>query len=131
MDLLTLRITGTSPLMHSDRLANPLLSETKAHKELTSKRKKTDDDHLAIARSEFIAGAYFDDQLVFFIPGQKLKAAADFAIAPLQDAFDIGEATAQETFSLNAWKKYRVLLNRISQQSGYPVSSIDWPKVPI
>ncbi|WP_122386768.1 tail fiber assembly protein [Pseudomonas syringae group genomosp. 7] len=64
------------------------------------------------------------------IQSQKLRAAADFAIAPLQDAFDIGEATAQETFSLNAWKKYRMLLNRISQQSGYP-GSIDWPKVPI
>ncbi|SOQ10408.1 hypothetical protein [Pseudomonas syringae group genomosp. 3] len=75
MDLMTLRITGTSPLMmHSDRLANPLLPETKAHKELTSKRKKTDDDHLAIARSEFIAGAYFDDRLGFFIPGQNFDA---------------------------------------------------------
>lgn len=75
MDLLTLRITGTSPLMmHSDRLANPLLPETKAHKELTGKRKKTDDDHLAIARSEFIAGAYFDEKLGFYIPGQNFDA---------------------------------------------------------
>jgi hypothetical protein len=75
MDLLTLRITGTSPLMmHSDRLANPLLPESKAHRELTSKRKKTDDDHLAIARSEFIAGAYFDDRVGFFIPGQNFDA---------------------------------------------------------
>lgn len=75
MDLLTLRITGTSPLMmHSDRLANHLLPETKAHKELTGKRKKTDDDHLAIARSEFIAGAYFDEKLGFYVPGQNFDA---------------------------------------------------------
>lgn len=75
MDLLTLRITGTSPLMmHSDRLANPLLPESKAHRELTGKRKKTDDDHLAIARSEFVAGAYFDEKLGFFIPGQNFDA---------------------------------------------------------
>lgn len=75
MDLLTLRITGTSPLMmHSDRLANPLIPETKAHKELTGKRKKTDDDHLAIARSEFIAGAYFDEKLGFYVPGQNFDA---------------------------------------------------------
>ncbi|WP_070414675.1 hypothetical protein [Pseudomonas lundensis] len=75
MDLLTLRITGTSPLMmHSDRLANPLLPETKAHKELTGKRKKTDDDHLAIARSEFVAGAYFDEKLGFYVPGQNFDA---------------------------------------------------------
>lgn len=75
MELLSLRVTGTSPLMmHSDRLANPLLPETKLHKELTSKRKKTDDDHLAIARSEFIAGAYYDAAVGFFIPGQNFDA---------------------------------------------------------
>jgi hypothetical protein len=75
MELLTLKVSGTSPLMmHSDKLANPLHPTTKLHKELTSKRKKTDDDHLAIARSEFIAGAYHDDKLGFFIPGQNFDA---------------------------------------------------------
>ncbi|MDI3895852.1 hypothetical protein QK382_29775 [Pseudomonas aeruginosa] len=75
MEMLTLKIIGTSPLMmHSDKLANPLLPETKAHKELTGKRKKTDEDHLAIARSEFIAGAYFDDKEGFYIPGQNFDA---------------------------------------------------------
>lgn len=75
MDLLTLRITGTSPLMmHSDKLANPLNPATKLHKELTGKRKKTDDDHLAIARSEFIAGAYFDKALGMYVPGANFDA---------------------------------------------------------
>jgi hypothetical protein len=75
MELLTLKLVGTSPLMmHSDRLANPLAPETKAHKELTGKRKKTDEDHLAIARSEFIAGAYWDEKTGFFVPGQNLDA---------------------------------------------------------
>jgi hypothetical protein len=75
MELLKLKITGTSPLMmHSDRLANPLAAETKLHKELTGKRKKTDEDHLAIAKSEFIAGAYWDKKVGFFIPGQNLDA---------------------------------------------------------
>ena len=75
MELLTLKITGTSPLMmHSDRLANPLDPVTKAHKELTSKRKKTDDDHEAIAKSEFIAGAYWSEQDGFFIPGANFDA---------------------------------------------------------
>lgn len=42
MELLTLSIKGTSPLMmHSDKLANPLHPATKAHRELTSKRKKS------------------------------------------------------------------------------------------
>ncbi len=75
MELLTLSIKGTSPLMmHSDKLANPLHPATEAHKELTAKRKKTDDDHLAIARSEFIAGAYFDSTSGFFIPGANFDA---------------------------------------------------------
>ncbi|QVI69629.1 tail fiber assembly protein [Pseudomonas syringae] len=64
------------------------------------------------------------------IQSQKLRAAADFTMAPLQDAFDIGEATEQEALSLNAWKKYRLLLSRISEQAGYP-HSIDWPEIPI
>lgn len=75
MELLTLKITGTSPLMmHADTLANPLNAITKAHKELTSKRKKTDDDHEAIAKSEFVAGAYWSDQDGFFIPGANFDA---------------------------------------------------------
>lgn len=75
MELLTLRITGSSPLMmHADTLANPLNPITKAHKELTSKRKKTDDDHEAIAKSEFIAGAYWTKDVGFFVPGQNFDA---------------------------------------------------------
>lgn len=75
METLTLRITGTSPLMmHSDKLANPLHPLTKAHKELTGKRKKTDEDHIAIARSEFLAGAYWDERVGFYIPGQNFDA---------------------------------------------------------
>ncbi len=76
MEQLRIRITGTSPLMmHSDRLANPLLAESKAHKSLTSKRKKTEDDHIAIARSEFVAGCYWSEEPGFFIPGANLDAS--------------------------------------------------------
>lgn len=75
MEILKLKLTGTSPLMmHSDRLANPLAPETKAHKELTGKRRKTDEDHEAIAKSEFVAGAYWDSKVGFFIPGPNFDA---------------------------------------------------------
>jgi hypothetical protein len=75
MEILRLKIRGTSPLMmHSDRLANPLLPETKAHKSLTAKRKKTDDDHLAIAKSEFISGLYYSEAAGIFVPGQNFDA---------------------------------------------------------
>ena len=58
------------------------------------------------------------------------RAAADFAIAPLQDAVDIDEATESEVALLTVWKKYRVALNRLPEQPGYPIS-IDWPAVPV
>ncbi len=56
-------------------------------------------------------------------------AVATAAIAPLQDAVDLDEATAAETAALTAWKKYRVALNRIQTQPGYP-QNIDWPVAP-
>ena len=69
-------------------------------------------------------------------PGQEaqaqsaqLRAIADYAIAPLQDAVDIDEATEEDAAQLKAWKKYRVALNRVPEQAGYP-ESIDWPAVP-
>lgn len=75
METLKLKITGVTPLlMHADKLANPLLPETRAHKELTGKRKKTDDDHVAIARSEFVAGAYWTERDGFYVPGQNFDA---------------------------------------------------------
>ena len=57
------------------------------------------------------------------------RAAADSAIAPLQDAVDIDEATEAETALLKDWKRYRVALNRLPEQSGYPTEN-DWPAPP-
>jgi hypothetical protein len=59
----------------------------------------------------------------------KRRAVADTAIAPLQDGVDIDDATAAEVSLLKAWKKYRVALNRLPEQPGYP-ATIDWPVVP-
>lgn len=59
----------------------------------------------------------------------RLRAVADKAIAPLQDAVDIDDATSDEVLLLKAWKKYRVALNRLPDQPGYP-TTIDWPAAP-
>lgn len=56
-------------------------------------------------------------------------AKARTRIAPLQDAVDLGVATEEEDAKLLAWKRYRVALNRIDQQSGYP-SDVIWPERP-
>ncbi|MDM9555955.1 MULTISPECIES: tail fiber assembly protein [Pseudomonas] len=57
------------------------------------------------------------------------RMAADTAIAPLQDAVDLEEATAEEVDRLKNWKRYRIALSRVSEQSGYP-AAIDWPATP-
>ncbi|WP_420996251.1 tail fiber assembly protein [Cupriavidus sp. 30B13] len=57
-----------------------------------------------------------------------LRAAAD-KIAPLQDAVDLSEATDAERARLQGWKRYRVDMNRIDQQPGFP-QAIDWPEAP-
>jgi hypothetical protein len=69
MDMIKLKITGTHALlMHADTLADPLNPLTKAHKELTAKKKKTDEDHYAIALGDWALALYIDDQGPY-IPG--------------------------------------------------------------
>ncbi|EPR3711091.1 tail fiber assembly protein [Providencia stuartii] len=58
---------------------------------------------------------------------QSLLAEANNAIAPLQDAVDLGIATDEEKAKLTAWKKYRVLLNRVDI---FLAPDIDWPQKP-
>lgn len=67
--------------------------------------------------------------------GQALAKRADLLaeaarqIAPLQDAVDIDEATAVEVALLKKWKQYRVALNRVPEQPGFP-ANVQWPEVP-
>ncbi|WP_266280506.1 tail fiber assembly protein [Raoultella sp. DY2415] len=58
---------------------------------------------------------------------QSLMASASSAIAPLQDAVDIGIATDDEKTNLDKWKNYRVALNRLSVTS---TNDVDWPAIP-
>lgn len=58
---------------------------------------------------------------------EMLMAEANAAVTPLQDAVDIGDATDAETALLNAWKKYRVALNRLDLSAA---PDIDWPEIP-
>lgn len=74
LSTIKVKITGIRPLlMHSDKFANPLDPLTKAHKELTSKRKKTDEDHEAIAKSEWLGGLYSDDSGPY-LPGVNIES---------------------------------------------------------
>jgi hypothetical protein len=69
-------LTGTTPmLMHSARTVDPLDPLTQQIKAYTSKRKKTDDDHAAIARLEFMAGLYYDRDAGPYVPGENIFRA--------------------------------------------------------
>ncbi|HGL4143732.1 TPA: tail fiber assembly protein [Citrobacter koseri] len=57
-----------------------------------------------------------------------LMNAATDAIAPLQDAVDLDEATEEELLLLKEWKKYRVTLNRLDLSSA---PEINWPDMPL
>ncbi|KTT00107.1 hypothetical protein NS376_15975 [Pseudomonas oryzihabitans] len=53
-------------------------------------------------------------------------AAATLAIAPLQDAVDLDEATDAETALLKKWKQYRIAVNRVDLTAASTV----WPTAP-
>ncbi len=58
---------------------------------------------------------------------QMLIAEATAAIAPLQDAVDLGMVTPEEESALKEWRKYRVLLNRVDTSTG---ADVVWPTLP-
>ncbi|WP_272666730.1 tail fiber assembly protein [Providencia sp. PROV069] len=69
------------------------------------------------------------EESVFLASQQKklLLEEATAAIAPLQDAVDLGIATGEEREPLIKWKEYRVLLNRVDTSLA---PDIDWPEKP-
>ena len=68
-------ISGITPLiMHADELANPLSPLKKKMGQLSSQRKKTDEVHEEMAKIEWLAGLYHDENGVF-VPGINLEAS--------------------------------------------------------
>ncbi|MFT0866059.1 tail fiber assembly protein [Pseudomonas sp. CAM1A] len=87
-------------------------------------------DWSAVITSEAKAQAAAAERLAGVVAETaRLRRAADDAIAPLQDAVDLDEATEAEALRLKEWKRYRVALNRLPEQHGYP-AEIDWPAPP-
>lgn len=76
MKTTTVTIRGVSPLiMHNGQLADPLNEHTQALARLTSKRKKTLDDHREIGRVEWMGGLYLDEKLRPCLPGEVIEGA--------------------------------------------------------
>lgn len=69
MKTIDVTLKGETPLMlHNIRLADPLDPFAVQMKEITSKKKKTEADHAAIARIEWEGGMYFDPKAGPFLP---------------------------------------------------------------
>jgi len=80
-------------------------------------------------------GSTFAPPVVHQSTSEEIKAAntstrdhlleqAGLAIAPLQDAVDLDDATPEETALLKKWKQYRVAVNRIDLTQERPT----WPQ---
>ena len=66
---------GVSPLiMHSCQCVNPLHPISREMKKYTSKRNKTEEDLIKIADLQWEAGAYWQDGLGLYIPGENVEA---------------------------------------------------------
>jgi hypothetical protein len=62
-------LTGTSPILVSNpRTANPLDAYTQLIKEVTGKRKRTDDDERQLQRLKWEASLYFDPKVGPYLP---------------------------------------------------------------
>lgn len=69
-----LTLTGTAPLlMHNIQMADPLNPLVRAMKEISGKRKKTDEDLLRMAELEFKGGLYITDELGPYVPGVNVE----------------------------------------------------------
>lgn len=71
--MISVTIGGPCLLMHNGRLANPLDPYTKELGALTKKKKKSDEDHLAIQKAEWNGGIYHDDEIGPYISGEAVQ----------------------------------------------------------
>ncbi len=75
MKKLTIEIEGIVPLLLcSPRLSNPLDPETKAHKKISGKRKKTDEDYEWLAQHEWDNALYLNKDQEVILPDVMLEA---------------------------------------------------------
>jgi hypothetical protein len=70
----TLTLTGRTPLVvHNSRLADPEDEIVRQIKEITSKRKKTDEDHRTVGRLEWYGGLYLGDDREPVLPTANVR----------------------------------------------------------
>ena len=70
------KMTSTCPmLLHNGQLANPMYEYTKELKKISSKRNKTDADHEAMAKLEFLGSLYTTENGTLILPSDVWEGA--------------------------------------------------------
>lgn len=73
---ISIKIEGVAPLiMHNGQTCDPLNKFSKLMKEITGKRKKTEEDHGELSRIEWMAGLYVNGDGKLIIPSDVLDSA--------------------------------------------------------
>ncbi len=88
----TLEVTwkGSTPLiMHSCKCVNPLHPISVEMKKYTAKRKKTEEDLIAISNLEWEAGAYWEDGIGLYIPAENIEATIQNGAKSIKRGKDI------------------------------------------
>jgi hypothetical protein len=84
------RLTGIAPLlMHNGRLANPFDPFAQKMKEITSKRKKTEADQMALFRIEWEGGLYWSEETGPHIPGPNLESMVNDGARPTKQGQEV------------------------------------------
>lgn len=76
LETISYKIRGIAPLiMHNGQTADPLNKFSKALKEVSGKRKKSDEDYAEMAKIEWHAGLYTDREGDLILPSSILESA--------------------------------------------------------
>lgn len=95
-----IKIESRSPLlMHRGGLADPLDPWSKAMKEITGKRKKTEADYEELARLEWFGSMYIDEDDRPVIPGENIEGM----LVKAGKKFRLGEAVRAGVLSDGNW----------------------------
>lgn len=93
MTTVRVTVTGTTPLMlHNGRLANPLDPYTRALKEVTGKRKKTDEDLALMIQLEARGAAYETPEGYIGLPDANVWRSIQEAAKAYKRGLDVSRA---------------------------------------
>lgn len=96
---ISIKFKGKTPFIpHNDILCDPLHPKTKQFKEITSVRKKTDDHYCAMARLEWEASFYFNEELGFYISTKALFSCIQGAAKKSRKGKDVINAVSFENY---------------------------------